>query len=452
MSLIGFLFISSIEAQMHFKIDGILVEKVYLEIYRGDELRIVDSATVSNDEFWFDNTSYKAGIYRLVLGNKQDANLFDMEVPAIEFIGGQTEMSFHTSYFAPQKNLEIIKSSENEIYYKYLKLDKEYKEKLVALLNLLSKYSEQDPFYLSLSIEIVRLQEDFHNHLLSLISGQANTFISAYLQLMREPIYDPSSGIEIKEFMKENFFDPIDFNYPVLINSPVIPQKIFTFLSLYTNSEYDQNQQEKAFIKAIDEIMEELKYNQEIYDFVLNFLIEVFERFQMEIVLVHIADNHLSGECETDNEKIIQERLVGYQAMAEGKIVKKISLLNELANPVSLSSINAEYTLIVFWATWCHHCTKLLPQLHKWYLDERRNLDLEIFAVAIDSSKADWEEFVFLNDLKWYNVIDTKGWEGKVARQYNLYATPTMFLINKKREILSKPLTLRELNRYFKEN
>jgi len=36
-------------------------------------------------------------------------------------------------------------------------------------------------------------------------------------------------------------------------------------------------------------------------------------------------------------------------------------------------------------------------------------------------------------------------WDGKVAKDYNIFATPTMFLIDANRKILAKPETFEEL-------
>jgi hypothetical protein len=38
-----------------------------------------------------------------------------------------------------------------------------------------------------------------------------------------------------------------------------------------------------------------------------------------------------------------------------------------------------------------------------------------------------------------------KKWDGKVATDYNIYATPTMFLIDKKMKIIAKPISFNEL-------
>jgi hypothetical protein len=38
-----------------------------------------------------------------------------------------------------------------------------------------------------------------------------------------------------------------------------------------------------------------------------------------------------------------------------------------------------------------------------------------------------------------------------VAIDYNVYATPTMFLLDKKKNIVAKPITFNELNKVLKE-
>ena len=70
-----------------------------------------------------------------------------------------------------------------------------------------------------------------------------------------------------------------------------------------------------------------------------------------------------------------------------------------------------------------------------------------IFSVSIDTSRFDWEENLLLNNYPWISVCNLQGWEGKVASDYNIYATPTMFLIDRNRKILGKPLTFREFRR-----
>jgi hypothetical protein len=45
------------------------------------------------------------------------------------------------------------------------------------------------------------------------------------------------------------------------------------------------------------------------------------------------------------------------------------------------------------------------------------------------------------------HVCDLKGWEGKAFTDYFIYATPTMFLIDKDRKVIGMPRTIEDLKR-----
>ena len=52
-----------------------------------------------------------------------------------------------------------------------------------------------------------------------------------------------------------------------------------------------------------------------------------------------------------------------------------------------------------------------------------------------------------VNSLPWVNVREPGGWDGKVARRFNIYATPTMFILDRNRKILAKPVTYRDFKK-----
>jgi hypothetical protein len=86
------------------------------------------------------------------------------------------------------------------------------------------------------------------------------------------------------------------------------------------------------------------------------------------------------------------------------------------------------------------------------YLTYYRNPQLkakgiDVLAVSLDDSRDACLTFLTANKCEWPSVYEQGGWSGKVASEYFVYATPTMFLISKGRRILSKPLTADELLR-----
>ena len=425
-------------------VTGYPEKRAYLAALKGDEVRMIDSVSVigGSVHFIMDSTA-TPGVYRLFFMHPSQPGMFDRDLPYVDFIFNNENIRLLTSFESPINNMVVKISEENGLYFRFLKLRSEYRQKLGLLLSLAETYRPGEEFFPFLYKELLAIQKAYDDSLLQMAGIHPEMLVSSLILLHREPVYDPVRYPDLDLFMQENYLKPVNINDPRLIYSPEITRKIISYLGFFRQNIPDQEAQELEFIRAVDAIMEEVRYDETLYDFVLNYLIDGFERFQMERVLVHIADNHLTGECKTESEEIARERLEAYQKMAPGNNVPDINLLNPFHEPKRLSELDKDFILLIFWSSDCPHCTSLLPRLGKWYQDER-NSQVGIYAVSIDKSRADWEEFVLLNDLQWTNVHDPEGWESKTSRRYNLYATPTMFLLDKDMKIVSKPLTFRE--------
>ena len=75
--------------------------------------------------------------------------------------------------------------------------------------------------------------------------------------------------------------------------------------------------------------------------------------------------------------------------------------------------------------------------------------NIEVVAISLDTSRVDWLNFVRDNALNILNISDQKGWDGKAAGDYFIYATPTMFLLDSNKKIIGKPTTFEELQKYL---
>ncbi|MCP4552210.1 MAG: redoxin domain-containing protein [Bacteroidetes bacterium] len=56
---------------------------------------------------------------------------------------------------------------------------------------------------------------------------------------------------------------------------------------------------------------------------------------------------------------------------------------------VELKSIDSKYTLVIFWVSWCPHCTNLLPELHEFYLDKKGQLEMISISGLMDKINAE---------------------------------------------------------------
>jgi peroxiredoxin len=116
---------------------------------------------------------------------------------------------------------------------------------------------------------------------------------------------------------------------------------------------------------------------------------------------------------------------------------------------VDLSEIKAERTLVLFYASWCPHCRKNLPILVRLYNAQKKK-KIEVVAVSIDTVKTEWINTIKKYKMNFTNLSDLKGWEGKASRDYFIYATPTMFLLDRNMYVVSKPQTIDEVKKIFR--
>ena len=104
-----------------------------------------------------------------------------------------------------------------------------------------------------------------------------------------------------------------------------------------------------------------------------------------------------------------------------------------------LYEIDAEYTLVIFWASWCTHCQQLIPEIMKIY-DTYDNL--KVLAISIDDNEQNWRNFIKENNLDWYNYCDFKGWESVPAKDYCVSGTPTILILDRDKNTIAKPLII----------
>jgi len=449
--LLFFLFtIISCTAQdysLNAKINNIDLERTYLAGFRDGKIVILDSITEPGENITFPlKNNYKPGVYRLILGQKNESGNYNPSPAYLDFIFNLENVKLETDLNNLIDNMKILDSKENEVFYTFLKTLIRYKEKFYLLGSLLDHYSHDDPFYTALSDEFINVQQNYSKTCADLIESYPKSVSASILQANLSPIIHPSiRGEDLQDYYKEHYFDLTSFADERLINSQVYSGKILEFLGFYGNPELISAEQESEYIKAVDIIMDKASVNATVYDFVLNYIIDGFEELKMEKVLVHIAENYIEGGCETDSKKLMEKRLEGYKKMAPGKKVADIIMLDDKGKQVRLFDLKNDYVLVLFWASWCPHCNQFLSQVKKWY--SSRPIDLEIYAVSIDSSRFEWEENLLMNAYPWINTCTFTGWNDKAAKDYNIYATPTMFLLDRERKIIAKPLTFREFKR-----
>ena len=127
--------------------------------------------------------------------------------------------------------------------------------------------------------------------------------------------------------------------------------------------------------------------------------------------------------------------LFGFAARAEEKAQPYLgedwTLNNLQGEKIQLSEYQGKPVILVFWATWCPYCKKLLPgmqRLHEKYSAK----GLKVIAVNI---KEDWKPHVYWRNHEYTFDAVLEGDE--VAKIYGVRGTPSIVFIEPTGKVLS---------------
>lgn len=113
-----------------------------------------------------------------------------------------------------------------------------------------------------------------------------------------------------------------------------------------------------------------------------------------------------------------------------------ITLPDINAKDVELSSLEGRPFILMFWTVADPNQKMFNNDLMEVY-NKYKSAGLEIFQVSIDTDKTAWATAVKEQGLPWISVCDGKGAASIAVASYNVTAIPTMFVFNRKGEIVA---------------
>ena len=411
-----------------------------LFLLEGEKVSLIDSITsIDKVEFQFTSRTIHSGFYRLTLSNNR----------LLGFIFDNEDVEIETYANNILDSLKILKSESNKIYYEFVKINKEYKTKTELLQLILARYPKEDDYYQTTKEKLIQIQEDYLNFIN--ITSQLNpeSYIARYVRSAQFPVVDTDVPFEKQLiFLKSHALDNVNFYDADLIYSDAFTNKTIEYLTYYRNPQLPLELLEKEFMAAVDSMGNKAKVNGIVYQHIVEYLLDGFKKFGFDNVLNYIVENYVIKDdlcLDQTLTKALDKRIEQSKKFKAGAKVPNIAIPDLTSTSTELKKINAEKVLIIFYASWCPHCQTLLPQIHELYKNQK-DKKFEVLAISIDTSKTDWLNFIKNKNLNhWINASDLKGWEGKTAVDYFIYATPTMFLVDENKKLIEMPKNVEEL-------
>jgi peroxiredoxin len=417
-------------------------ESASLSSLEGEKLTFIKNVKSSGDgEFSFSGDNLFTGFYRLKFGKNR----------WIDFIYDGNKISLDTDASNIIDSMEVIESETNRLYYQFVMLNKAYKTKTDLLNLILARYPRDDKFYADAQQRLTQLQNEYVEFVNITSQKKPRSFISRYIRSAQLPVLDISIPLDEQlDYLKSNALDHVNFNDAELISSDCFTGKTIEYLTYYRNPQLPKGILEQEFMSAVDSILNKAKVNQLVYQHITEYLIDGFRQFGFDLVIDYILENYVIKDdlCLDESlESSLDRRILQAQKLKVGSKAPDITLPDLNGNEISLGKIGKDKVLVVFYASWCPHCKDLMPQIAELYKGD--NSSTEVLAVSIDSTLTDWKSYVSENNFSWLNVCDTAGWNSQAAKDYYIYATPSMFLINREMKILAKPKSFEEIRKYF---
>lgn len=425
-------------------------QTIKVSSFFGDKLTPVDSVrtdTAGNFTLVF-GAERHPGMYRFIFGRTR----------FIELIHNLESFSFSTWTSAPEDSLKLENSLENLLYYNFRRFDQSSKIRLELLDHLITNYPEFDSFFISAVMEYESIQNQRDSLLTTMSQKYPGLLTSKIIRMQWIPRLNPLwTGLEKLEYSREHFFDSLSFGDQELMFTNVYTNKLIRYLSMYAHADYSKNQLDSAFTEATRVIMEKTRQDETVYDFIIEYLIGGFEKYELQNTLDFISATYKPLNCENpDYKTALQRKLGNYQNLMVGKTAPDFSVTDMSGNQIKLSDHKSQYTLVLFWASWCPHCTDLLPKIGNWINKVNKSPQmggfterLKVIAISLDQDETVWRDALSKGKYNWVNSCDLKGWNSPLAELFNVFATPAMFILDKDRKIVGKPTTWEELESFF---
>ncbi len=429
---------------VRFEVAGLNESKAYIFSLSGEKTSFMDSLNSfdkTNFTLNIDQFRYPFGFYRFICKNT-----------LIDFVYDGKDIALKTSAKYPADSMIVASSESNMLYYRFLKLNRSYKTKSELLYLMLSKFPKDDEYYQTTKNRLLSLQKEYSDFVNGQSQKEPKSLVARYIRSAQLPLVDIELPPEKQLiYLRAHALDHVDFNDVELTLSGLFSEKVIEYLLYFRNPQLTKDQLEKEFQSAVDSVLIKARKDTYVYQHVTEYLVDGFKKFGFDEVVDYIIENYVIKDDICLNEKLettLQLRMQQAKRFKIGAIVPDITLQTADEKESQLSKISAEKILLVFYASWCPHCKEMLPKLAQVYTGRSKE-KFEVVAVSLDTSKTDWQKFTSENDFKWINASDLKGWAGKAAKEFSIYATPTMFLINNKLELIAKPANPEDVKKFL---
>ena len=375
--------------------------------------------------------------------------------PFIVILAAGEDLKLEGEFLSSPKTVVIISGKQNQFFEKYAS-ENPRREQALSAWDFLDRIYSSDPIFTvhdkpktAIRAETERIKKEDEAFLAGLDPG---SYISWYLTVRKLV----TSVSIIAQYRTEEIpaaiaaFRHIDYTDNKLFKSGLLRETIEAHFWLIENSGRTLDSVYTEMKISIDHIMDDLLTDETKLNLITDHLFNLLEKRSLFEVSEYLALKVLNETgCTIDQD--LAAKLESYRAMKTGTVAPDFAFPDDClapgysyaAAPSELSDIKSKYTLVVFGASWCPACPDELFQIARLYEKWKTN-DVEVIFVSLDEESQMFRNFAGI--FPFISVCDYQKWDSPIVKAYHVFATPTLYLLNDKREILLRPNSVQQMD------
>jgi thiol-disulfide isomerase/thioredoxin len=377
--------------------------------------------------FNLDSTAQK-GVYKIVYAIPQEVYNFDVIYSGEEDIKLAFTMEEGAKFIASEENI-LLTSYNSEINNILISIFEEYKKPQLDKDAIMSLFE---------------VQRTIQNTFEEASKGKVS---SAFINASKH--YIPTNFEDIQTYLtnrKSHYFKPVNFNSVTLQESSFLINRSYLFLTEFSSNNPETSKQNlqivNKFIQETDSAFQKS---------LLYFLWLDLMNTEEEIIANYLAEDYLITLAEKEGDTTMVEQLTLSVTLANGAkapnfLVKKEDNGGTAAQNLYDIDVSQNY-ILVFWSSGCSHCLVEIPKLQN-VLKDIDPKKYKVIAVGLEDEPYAWKNKTY-DFPEFIHVLGLGKWENEIGKKYGISSTPTYFVLNQDKKIISKPIDFENLIKFI---
>lgn len=448
------LLFTAYSAHSQYQID-IQIEEVadsadlFLGYYFAGKTYVRDTATFNEERGYAfsGDDSLDKGMYFLA---QNGSLLFDLVVGDDQFFTLKTNSQDYVDF------MEVEGDEENSLFFDNMHFNRKRNEEATPLVEILRDSTSSSEAKADAQGKFEEINARVEDYVEMVLNDHPGSILAAILGANKRLGIPEEEAAKIDmndkkarfAYFRDHYWDNIDLGNAALIrlSSPIYKQKVDDYMD---NLVYPAPDSVK---KAVDQLVKAARKDADTYQYLVWHLTIKYQTSKimgLDEVYVHLVDNYfLTGEMDfwanDQLKKNLKEKADQYRSSLVGMVAPNLVLQDLNKQPKALHDLPNKYSVIYFYDPDCGHCKKETPVLKAFF--DSTSFDVGVFTVSADTSMTKMGDYIQEMGLQdWTNTNGTKTYGLNYQEVYDAYTTPTIYVLNDKKEIIAKKLTASQI-------